>query len=411
MLCAVIIAIIMKRRKRRRRNRTVWTRDWIKNRKRHGAYHHLLQELRVSDLASYSNFLRMDVSTFEELLRVTAPAITYQDTNKREAISPGERLAVTLRFLATGETYTSLQYIYRIPAQTIGKIIPETCLAITEALKEFLQVPRTEEEWVTIANNFDSQWQFPHCIGAMDGKHVLIKPPPNSGSFFFNYKHSFSIVLLALVDADYKFLYVDVGCNGRVADGGVFKNSTLFTALEENKLALPSPKPIVENGRPVSYMIVADDAFPLKEYLQKPYSQLGLTKQRRIYNYRLSRARRIVENAYGILSNRFRVFMSPIGLSPEKVEMIVIACCTLHNFLRSRSNNTYTPPGSLDTESDVTHAVTLGQWRHGPQPQGLIAIERQGSNHHSNAAKETRDYLCSYFNSDVGSVSWQDAMV
>ena len=67
------------------------------------SYHHLLQELRVSDLASYSNFLRMDVSTFEELVRVTAPAITYQDTNKQDAISPGERLAVTLRYLATGK--------------------------------------------------------------------------------------------------------------------------------------------------------------------------------------------------------------------------------------------------------------------------------------------------------------------
>ena len=76
----------------------------------------------------------------------------------------------------------------------------------------------TQSKWKEIGNEFETLWQFPHCIGALDGKHVLIRPPPNSGSYYFNYKHSFSIVLLALVDADYKFTYVNIGCNGRVSD-------------------------------------------------------------------------------------------------------------------------------------------------------------------------------------------------
>ena len=101
------------------------------------------------------------------------------------------------------------------------------------------------------ARTFYDVWQFPNCIGALDGKHVVLQPPPNSGSYYFNYKHSFSIHLLPLVDGDYKFLYVDVGCNGRVADGGVFRNSTLFAALEGNKLNVPQPKPIEENGQAI----------------------------------------------------------------------------------------------------------------------------------------------------------------
>ena len=76
-------------------------------------------------------------------------------------------------------------------------------------------------------------------MGALDGKHVMIRPPPNSGSFYFNYKHHFSVVLLALVDADYKFVCVDIGCNGRVSDGGVLKNSSLNSALEQNTFNLP----------------------------------------------------------------------------------------------------------------------------------------------------------------------------
>lgn len=273
-------------------------------------------------------------------------------------------------------------------------------------------MPKTETEWESIAEIFYTQWQFPHCIGAMDGKHILIQPPANSGSYYFNYKHSFSIVLLALVDADYKFLFVDVGCNGRVADGGVFKNSALFSSLEEKKLSIPSPKAIQDNQMPVPYMIVADDAFPLKEYIQKPYSQVGLTTEKRIFNYRLSRTRRVVENAFGILSNRFQVFMTPIRLAPEKVETIVLACCTLHNFLRSTqgSRNIYTPPGSIDTENADTHTVSPGNWRQDKVPQGLVPIERQGSNRHSTSAKAIRDYLCNYFSSE-GAVAWQDNMI
>ena len=83
-------------------------------------------------------------------------------------------------------------------------------------------------------------------------------------------------------------------------------------------------------------MLVANDAFPLKEYSQKPYSQVGLTTEKRIFNYRLSRAHRI---AFGILSNRFRVFMTPMRLAPEKVDTVVLACCSLHNFLCSRQGS------------------------------------------------------------------------
>lgn len=101
--CGVVVSIILARRRKRRRNRTVWVRDWIKNRPKQGAYHQLLRELRLTDQNSYRHFLRMDANTFEDLLSKVGPMITYRDTHMREAISPGERLALTLRFLATGK--------------------------------------------------------------------------------------------------------------------------------------------------------------------------------------------------------------------------------------------------------------------------------------------------------------------
>ena len=122
---------------------------------------------------------------------------------------------------------------------------------------------------------------------------------------------------------------------------------------------------------------------------------------------------RIVENAFGILSNRFREFMTPMRLDPEKVETIVLACCSLHNFLRSRNEarNIYMPTGSIDTKDLETHIVSRGNWRQDKESKGWIPIDKQGSNHHSTDAKEIRDYLCDYFNSDDGAVPWQDNMI
>ena len=88
------------------------------------------------------------------------------------------------------------------------------------------KVPQTEEEWIRISEEFEEKWNFPNSLGALHGKHIQIKRPVNSGSYYFNYKGTFSIVLLALVDADYKFTYIDIGCNVRIRDGGVYRNAT-----------------------------------------------------------------------------------------------------------------------------------------------------------------------------------------
>jgi hypothetical protein len=254
-----------------------------------------------------------------------------------------------------------------------------------------LQIPRTEDEWKQVANDYEQLWNFPHCVGAMDGKHIAIVPPPNAGSLYFNYKHFNSIVLLALVDAKYRFLYVDVGCFGRISDGGVFSNSNLFAALENNSLNIPPPSSITNSNIVTPYTIVADDAFPLKKYLLKPYSQQNLIPKQRIFNYRLSRARRVSENVFGHIVQRFRILRQPIQLEPEKVEIITMAICCLHNFLLR------------DVKSQTAYLDDIVE-----QMNPLQALAQQGSNHSSAGAQEVRDVLCNYFSSEQGAVSWQD---
>lgn len=140
-------------------------------------------------------------------------------------------------------------------------------------------------------------------------------------SDFVNYKGVNSIILLAVVDHDYCFRYINVGCNGKQSDGGVFQQSSLFEALENNLL-------------PPGGCLVGDDAFPLKTYLMKPYSKITLSLEQKVFNYRLSRARRIVENAFGILASRFRIFEKPLACLPSTVDKVTRTCCALHNWLR-----------------------------------------------------------------------------
>ena len=118
-----------------------------------------------------------------------------------------------------------------------------------------------------------------------------------------------------------------------------------------------------------------------------------------------------MENAFGILANRFQVFMTPIALSPEKVETITLASCVLHNYLRMHhtARDVYTPPGSIDSEDPIMHQLNLGEWRKSTQSTGFKSLNRQGSNAYSVIAKDIRDCLCtmSYFNSMEGEISWQ----
>ena len=209
--------------------------------------------------------------------------------------------------------------------------------------------------------------------------------------------------MMALVDADYKFIYCDVGCNGRISDGGVFGGCSLDEAMQKKTANIPQPQPAPGDERPISYFMVADEAFPLRETILKPYPHRSLEVEKRIYNYRLSRARRVVENAFGILANRFRIFLTPIALPPATVEQIVLASSSLHNLLRTEAGTAYV--GAVaDREDPETHEVTPGLWRsdpalrNAPLPVGTNPTAR---------AKTLRDYVCTYVNSEVGSVAWQ----
>lgn len=144
----------------------------------------------------------------------------------------------------------------------------------------------------------------------------------------------FSVVLLALVDAEYCFTYVDIGCQGRISDGGVYNNSSFFEQLQKGQLKLPPNRRMPSTDIILPYVYIGDSAFALSLRMMKPCA--GILEKgcpERAFNYRLSRARRVVENVFGIMASVFRVFRKPMLLEPDKVTNVTLTCVLLHNFL------------------------------------------------------------------------------
>ena len=128
-----------------------------------------------------------------------------------------------------------MQCAWRVPHNTISKVVREVCEAIIEKYIEEQMSPRTTEEgWRQLSDDWYQRWNFPHVVGSVDGKHMACKAPPNSGSEYYNNKGFFSVILFAMVQSDYKFLWVDVSGNGSASDAHIFNNSKLKEGLENN---------------------------------------------------------------------------------------------------------------------------------------------------------------------------------
>lgn len=272
-----------------------------------------------------------------------------------------------------------------------------------------LQSPSTTKEWLEIAEQFEQRWNMPHTIGCIDGKHVRIQCPPNAGSFFYNYKHFHSLVLLAIADADYNIIYFDIGAEGKASDGGIWRSCSMHGDLEDpdNPCNIPTEAPIPGIDGNIPYFLLGDDAFALTPYLMKPFPSTSLTKKQRLFNYRLSRARRVVENTFGILATRFRIYRQEIAMGPDGVDLVVRATVLLHNMLRKKCGHTYIPKSAVDTEDDM-HAVVGGHWRREAPLPSLASTRNRNAARHT---KNIREHLSDYFVTREGSVPWQYSMI
>ncbi|KAL3224737.1 hypothetical protein MRX96_049420 [Rhipicephalus microplus] len=248
---------------------------------------------------------------------------------------------------------------------TVSSIVSKVSEALWLVLQPlYLQHPSTTDEWMKISQEFHERWNIPHCLG------------------------SFSKSLLAVCDAQYRFIYVEVGHSGSESDGGICSRCNLQKIILQGALGLP-PVSTVGNEGPLPYFFVGDEAFPLKEHVMRPHARRTLHEdddksyERRVFNYRMSRARRTIENTFGILAQRWRE--------------------------STASSTAYCPPGATDSEDWEEH-LSPGSWRDEAAGGGALIPSRPTGCNAARYAKEVRDKLAHYFVTD-GQVPWQDKVV
>lgn len=217
---------------------------------------------------------------------------------------------------------------------------------------------------------------------------------------------------MATCDHNYKLTLVDCGAYGSNNDAGVFARSEFAKALQNGNLNLPTGEAnLPDSDIKTPCFFLADEAFQLATNMMRPYSDHNLEEKKRIFNYRLSRARRIIENAFGILVSRWRIFRKPICMYPKTVDKIIMATICLHNFLETvndltpANNRLYCPLNFVDVEQENGDIIP-GTWRN--EYSGGIECIRPTTAHRSTmVAYRQRDAIVEYLLTPAGEVTWQ----
>ena len=198
--------------------------------------------------------------------------------------------------------------------------------------------PKTEEEFKGNLKEMDSEWQFPYGFCAIDGFHLPIKCPPGAGEAmkqYHNFKNLYSVISLALVDANYRFILASLGAPGNTHDSTLFQSSNLLSKIVSGVFYhLPCLVNIEDTSFPP--LILGDGAFPIRTWITKPYGDAVLSERKRYYNYRLSSARMVSEGAFGKLKVRWRILSENVNVTKRPLKNGFSLCCVTQYLYRTR---------------------------------------------------------------------------
>ncbi|CAB3997762.1 Hypothetical predicted protein [Paramuricea clavata] len=287
----------------------------------------------------FTKTFRVSRPTFTFILDRIRHAIQHKTVNE-EPISPECRLGICLYRLARGDYYYTIAEMVGLGVATVCLIVKEVTEAIIANLWNLSveqHMPRTKEDFEGKILDMEELWQFPFCWAAIDGCHIPIKCPAGgleACKKYHNFKNFYSVVLMAMVDSNYRFVWASCGFPGNSHDLIIFQSTELWNNITE-KGAIPNIGQTV--GTTTIYpLILGDSAFPLQSWLMKPYTNAVLTNEQKNFNYRLSRARMVTEGAYGQMKGRWRVLIWKNESEVDQVKTTALACVVLHNICIDR---------------------------------------------------------------------------
>ena len=316
----------LQEQKVRRKRRSVWykkgrTDKWWEN---------ILMGILPED--EWKKNFRMSRETFEDLVQELSPWISPKpDSPNYRAILANKKVAITLYYLKDTGSLSMTANTFGIHISTVSKVIKEVCSAITYNLGPiYVQLPKTEEEMIEKAAQFEAKYGMHQAFGCIDGTHVPILRPIEHSQDYFCYKQYFSLNVQAV--CDFRGIFMDVDCRwpGSVHDAKVFANSGIGNKLRNEELPITYQEILTGKCKVPNYLI-GDPAYPLTPYCIKEYDNCS-TNSKVIFNNLLRSARNPVECAFGRLKARWSFLSKNFDLSLDFVPVAIYACFVLHNY-------------------------------------------------------------------------------
>ena len=230
---------------------------------------------------------------------------------------------------STAASFRHLAFEFRMGDSTVSLVLKETAQILRDILQSLNMPQPTVVQFKKTAAKYHSNWNFPQCLGAIDGNHVCIICLAHAGTKYFNYKSYYSILLLEEADATYEFTIIDVGDYEMHSDGDTFRSSRVFQMVRNKNLNIPPDECLPYATISVPYVFVADEGYPLLDNSLKPYSGGNLDPDDVYCNKHLHKYRKTTECAFRILysksvcRNNWR----------KQVEKILKAACVLQNVI------------------------------------------------------------------------------
>ena len=308
--------------------RNIERRVWMYNRNQQ----YYLDLMQSNDMHHFfkENF-RLKRVTFLKLCEILAPHMMRQSTQLRDAIPLPIRVAIGLRRLGKGDSFESISVEFGVGESTVHGICTELEDILSKMAPVYIKFPVDQDEAKRIIMKFEEKYSIPQIIGAIDGCQFEIKAPRENKECYFNRKQCYSVNMRAIADSSLKFLDISVGFPGSLHDARVFSLSPIYNIAVDRELMNGPSRQI--NGISVGPLLAVDSAYPLSSMALKQFStRRRLTGTQARSNKQFCSLRSVIERAFGLLKNRWRLLFKLNEQQLENVVRSITAACVLHNF-------------------------------------------------------------------------------